>query len=65
MAFEKTKSRQFGYRTYPQVNFQSAIYPSWIHGYDQQLGSSYQLCDTDPEKVGSQSRVEPTLENQN
>ena len=32
---------------------------------DQQLGSSYQFCDTDLEKVDSQSRKEDTLENQN
>ena len=66
VAFEKTKSRQSGYRTlYPEVKFQSAIYPSCSNAYDQQLGSSYQFCDTDPEKVGSQSREEPTLENEN
>ena len=66
VAFQKTKSRQPGYRTlYPEVKFQSAIYPSCSNAYDQQLGSSYQFCDTDPEKVGSQSREEPTLENEN
>ena len=38
VAFEKTKSRQFGYRTlYPEVKFQSAIYPPWSNAYDQQL----------------------------
>ena len=65
VAFEKTKSRQSGYRTlYPEVKFQSAIYPSCSNAYDQHCGCSYQFCDTDPEKVGSQSREEPTLENQ-
>ena len=50
VAFEKTKSRQSEYRTlYPEVKFQSAIYPSWSNAYDQQLGCSYQFCDTDPE----------------
>ena len=57
VAFQKTKSRQSGYRTlYPEVKFQSAIYPFCSNAYDQQLGSSYRFCDTDPEKVGSQSR---------
>ena len=66
MAIGKIKSRQSGYRTvYPEVKFQSAIYPSWSNAYDQQLGSSYQFCDTDLEKVGSQSGKEATLENQN
>ena len=66
VTFQKTKSIQPGYRTlYPKVKFQSAIYPSYSNAYDQQLGSSYQFCDTDPEKVGSQSREEPTLENEN
>ena len=66
VAFQKTKSRQPGYRTlYPEIKFQSAIYPSCSNAYDQQLASSYQFCDTDPEKVGSQNREEPTLENQN
>ena len=66
VAFEKIKSRQSGYRTlYPEVKFKSPIYPSWSNAYDQQLGSSYQFCDTDPEKVGSQSREEATHENQN
>ena len=38
VAFEKTKSRQFRYRTlYPEVKFQSAIYPPWSNAYDQQL----------------------------
>ena len=41
VAFEKTKSRQFGYRIYPEVKFQTAIYPPWSNAYDQQLGSSY------------------------
>ena len=50
VAFEKTKSRQSEYRTlYPEVKFQSAIYSSWSNAYDQQLGCSYQFCDTDPE----------------
>ena len=66
VAFEKAKSRQSGYRTlYPEVKFQSAIYPSCSNAYDQHCGCSYQFCDTDPEKVGSQSIKEPTLENQN
>ena len=66
MVIEKIKSRQSGYRTvYPEVKFQSAIYPSWSNAYDKQLGSSYQFCDTDLEKVGSQSMKEVTLENQN
>ena len=66
VAFEKTKSRQSGYRSlYPEVKFQSAIYQSWSNAFDQQFGSSYHFCDTDPEKVDSQSREEPTLENQN
>ena len=66
VAIEKIKSRQSGYRlVYPEVKFQSAIYPSWSKAYDQQLGSSYQLCDTDLEKVGSQSGKEATLGNQN
>ena len=66
VAFEKTKSRQSGYRTlYPELKFKSPIYPSWSNAYDQQLGSSYQCCDTDPEKVGSQSKEEATHENQN
>ena len=66
VAFEKTKSRQSGYRTlYPELKFKSPIYPSWSNAYDQQLGSSYQCCDTDPEKVGSQSKEEGTHENQN
>ena len=65
VAFEKTKSRQSGYRTlYPEVKFQSAIYPSWSSAYDQQLGSSCRFSDIDPEKLGSQTREEPTLENQ-
>ena len=54
VAFEKAKSRQSEYRTlYPEVKFQSAIYPSWSNAYDQQLGSSYQFCDTEAGKVGS------------
>ena len=62
VAFEKTKSRQSGYRTlYPEVKFQSAIYPSWSNAFHQQFGSSYHFCDTDPEKVDSQSREEPTF----
>ena len=66
VAFQKTKSRQPGYRTlYPEVKFQSAIYPFCSNAYDQQLGSTYWFCDTDPEKVESQSREEPTLENEN
>ena len=66
VAFQKTKSRQPGYRTlYPEVKFYSAIYSSCSNAYDQQLGSSYQFCDTDPGKVGSQSREEPTLDNEN
>ena len=66
VAFEKTKSRQSGYRIlYPEVKFQSAIYPSWSNAYDQQLGSSCQFSDSDPEKLGSQTREDPTLENQN
>ena len=65
VAFEKTKSRQSGYRTlYPEAKFQSAIYPSWSNAYDQQLGSSCRFSDIDPEKLGSQTREEPTLENQ-
>ena len=57
---------QSGYRTvYPEVKFQSAIYPSWSNAYDQQLGSRHQFCDTNLEKVGSQSGKEATLENQN
>ena len=61
VAFQKTKSRQPGYRTlYPEVKFQSAIYPSCSNAYE-----IYQFCDTDPEKVGSQSREESTLENEN
>ena len=39
--------------------------PPIAASHDPQLGSSYQLCDTDQEKVGSQSRKEATLENQN
>ena len=66
VAFQKTKSRQPGYRTlYPEVKLQSAIYPFCINAYDQQLRSTYRFCDTDPEKVDSQSREEPTLENEN
>ena len=66
VALQKTNLRQPGYRTlYPEVKFQSAIYPSCSNAYDQHCGCSYQFCDTDPEKVGSQSREEPTLENQN
>ena len=65
VAFEKAKSRQSGYRTlYPEVKFQSAIYPSWSNAYDQQFGSSCRFSDIDPEKLGSQTREEPTLENQ-
>ena len=65
VAFEKTKSRQSGYRIlYPEVKFQSAIYPSWSNAYDQQFGSSCRFSDIDPEKLGSQTREEPTLENQ-
>ena len=61
VAFEKAKSRQSGYTTsYPEVKFQSAIYPSCSNAYE-----FYQFCDTDPGKVDSQSREEPTLENQN
>ena len=64
VAIEKIKSKQSGYKTlYPRVKFQSAIYPSWSNANDQQLGSSNQLHDTDPEKVGSQSRKEATLKN--
>ena len=66
VAAEKIKSRQSGYRAvYPGVKFPSAIYPSWSNAYDQQFGSSYPSCDTDLEKVGSQSGKEATLENQN
>ena len=47
VAIEKIKSRQSGYKTvYPEVKFQSAIYPSWSNAHDQQLGSSYQVCST-------------------
>ena len=48
-----------------EVKFQSAIYSSCSNAYDQQLGSSYQFCNTNPEKIGSKSREEPTLENEN
>ena len=66
VAVEKIKSGQSGYRTvYPEVKFQSAIYPSWSNAYDQQLGSSYRFCNTNLEKVGSQNGKEATLENQN
>ena len=65
VTIEKFKSRQSGYRTlYPEAKFQSATYPSWSNTCNQ-LGCSYHFCDTDPEKVGSQSRKEATLENQN
>ena len=66
VTFEKTKSRQSGYMTlYPETKFQSAIFPSWSNAsYDQQLGSSYQFCDT-TQKVSSQSREEAILVNQN
>ena len=66
VTIEKIKSRQSGYRTvYPEVKPQSAIYSSWSNAYDQQAESSYQFCDLGLEKVGSQSRKEATLENQN
>ena len=66
VAFEKMKSRQSGYRTlHLEAKFQSAIYPSWSNAYDQQLGSSYHFCNTELEKVVSQSRKEATLESQN
>ena len=55
-ANEKIKSRQSGHKMlYTEVKFQSAIYSSWSNVNDPQLGSSYQFCDTDPQKVSSQS----------
>ena len=49
VAIEKMKSRQSGDKTlYPEVKFQSDIYPSWINSNDHHLGSSNQVCDTDP-----------------
>ena len=40
---EKIKSRQSGYKTlYPDVKFQSAIYPSWSNEND--LNAIFQSC---------------------
>ena len=40
---EKIKSRQSGYKTlYPDVKFQSAIYPSWSNAND--LNAIFQSC---------------------
>ena len=51
VAIEKMKSRQSDDKTYPEVKFQSDIYPSWSNSNDHHLGSSNQVCDTDPENV--------------
>ena len=51
VAIEKMKSRQSDDKTYPEEKFQSDIYPSWSNSNDHHLGSSNQVCDTDPENV--------------
>ena len=58
VAIEKGKSRQFGY---------NPLYIPWgkVSTRNLPILSSYHLCDTDPEKVGSWSEKEATLENQN
>ena len=58
VAIEKGKSRQCGY---------NPLYIPWgkVSTRNLPILSSYHLCDTDPEKVGSWSEKEATVENQN